>query len=156
MAPVRLLIILLPIVEESEVVELELDVLAVGVVVEVEEVSGVVAVVVDAVVVGILLLLLLPLTLDTMILTSPEPLMTAPQADLSNFHAINIGRLTHPISTARVPIVAVDWPGLAWPWLLAEEFDHEPGQPLLGNSQHPEFGYGMHKYLCSYWSDYRP
>ena len=88
-APVRLLIILLPMVDEVEEVdvEVELDVLEVGVVVEVDEVDGVVVLVVDAVVVGTLLLLV---TLDTMILTSPGPLMTTSQVDISKFYAINV------------------------------------------------------------------
>ena len=147
-APVRLLIILLPIVEELDDVELELDVVELGVVVEVDEVDGVVVLVIDAVVVGTLLLLL---TLDTIIMTSSGPLMTRPQVDVSNFHAIKVGSLAHPISKARAPIEAADWPEPAWPWPLAAEFDREPVQPSLENSQHPEFDCGMRKYLCSYW-----
>ena len=49
-------------------------------------VDGVVVLVVTADVVGTLLLL----TLDTIIMTSPGPLMTTPQVDISKFYASNI------------------------------------------------------------------
>ena len=85
-------------------------------VVDVEDVVN--GVVVTAVVVGTLLLL----TLDTIIMTSPGPLMTTPQVDISKFYAINVANLAFPISTVREPIEAVDWPEPTWPWPLAAKF----------------------------------
>ena len=84
----------------------------------VDVVDGVVVLVVAADVVGTLLLL----TLVTMIVTSPRPLMTTPQAGISKFYAIITANLAVSILRAREPIVVADWPEPTWPWPLAAKF----------------------------------